>query len=71
VPAVAGPFPRGLPQNRADPDNNFVSADNGPRPSSPGPTKIGTRVQFDLITNADGTISFGRANNNLVTAENA
>jgi hypothetical protein len=35
-------------------------------------TAIGPWEEFDLITNADGSVSLrARANNNIVTAENA
>ncbi|HEU5473678.1 MAG TPA: endo-1,4-beta-xylanase [Actinophytocola sp.] len=58
---------------RAHANNNLVSAANaGAGALIANRTSIGAWEQFDLITNADGSVSFrSHANNNLVTAENA
>jgi hypothetical protein len=58
---------------RAHANNNLVTADNaGANPLIANRTAIGPWEEFDLINNADGSVSFrAHANNMLVTAENA
>jgi glucose/arabinose dehydrogenase len=55
---------------RAHADSKFVTA--GTAPLIANSTTIGPSEQFDLVTNADGSVSFrAHANNQIVTADNA
>ena len=58
---------------RAHANNNIVTADNaGANPLIANRTAIGQWEEFDLLNNADGSVSLrAHANNNIVTADNA